>query len=292
VNGIFCFKLHRECKKWILMKERLDKILWQQGLTSSREKAKALILGGMVIVDGRQEKKPGSFWEPFEVKVCVTGDVCPYVGRGGLKLEKALSAFHISLEQAVCMDIGASTGGFTDCMLCHGAVKVFSVDVGFGQLAPKLCRDSRVVNLERVNFRYLDQQTFWELAGEEMRLDFAGADVSFISLEKILPSAYSLLREGGQMVCLIKPEFEAGPGRVGKNGIVKDRSVHKEVICQVINFAQQIGFTAQHLDVSPITGADGNVEYLLHLHKTDTDIPSDWSHQVTAVVDRANRRKE
>jgi 23S rRNA (cytidine1920-2'-O)/16S rRNA (cytidine1409-2'-O)-methyltransferase len=274
------------------MKERLDKILWQQGLTSSREKAKALILGGMVTVDGRQEKKPGSFWEPCEVKVCVNGDVCPYVGRGGLKLEKALSAFHVSLEQTVCMDIGASTGGFTDCMLCHGAAKVFSVDVGFGQLAPKLCRDSRVVNLERVNFRYLDQQTFWELAGEEVRLDFAGADVSFISLEKIFPAAYQLLREGGQMVCLIKPEFEAGPGRVGKKGIVKDRLVHIEVIDQVINVARQIGFLALNLDKSPITGGDGNVEYLLHLQKTGTDIPRDWSKQIRAVVDQVDHRKE
>jgi 23S rRNA (cytidine1920-2'-O)/16S rRNA (cytidine1409-2'-O)-methyltransferase len=272
------------------MKERLDKILLQQGLTASREKARALILEGMVTVDGKQERKPGSFWETDRINIRVTGDICPYVGRGGLKLEKACRVFHLSLEQAVCMDIGASTGGFTDCMLQNGALRVYSVDVGCGQLAPKLCLDSRVVNLEKVNFRYLDQQTFWKLAGAEVWLDFAAADVSFISLDKILPSAYLLLKEEGQMVCLIKPEFEAGPGKVGKNGIVKDRSVHQEVVLQVIHTAQCLGFAVEHLDVSPITGADGNQEYLLHLRKSKyvgTDIPMNWEDEVTAVIDRS-----
>jgi 23S rRNA (cytidine1920-2'-O)/16S rRNA (cytidine1409-2'-O)-methyltransferase len=277
------------------MKERLDKLLWRQGMTASREKARALILEGMVTVDGKQERKPGSFWEADSVTIRVSGDICPYVGRGGLKLEKALQVFHISLEHAICMDIGASTGGFTDCMLQNGARQVYSVDVGCGQLAPKLCLDNRVVNLEKVNFRYLDQQTFWKLAGAEVWLDFAGADVSFISLEKILPSAYPLLKEEGQMVCLIKPEFEAGPGRVGKNGIVKDRLVHQEVVLQVIHTAQCLGFTVEHLDVSPITGADGNQEYLLHLRKykcIGTDIQKDWMDEVTAVTDRSKIRKE
>jgi 23S rRNA (cytidine1920-2'-O)/16S rRNA (cytidine1409-2'-O)-methyltransferase len=272
------------------MKERLDKLLWRQGLTASREKARALILEGMVTVDGKQERKPGSFWETDHVTIRVIGDICPYVSRGGLKLEKALQVFHISLEQAVCMDIGASTGGFTDCMLLNGARQVYSVDVGSGQLAPKLCLDSRVVNMEKVNFRYLDQQNFWKLAGAKVWLDFAGVDVSFISLEKILPSAYPLLKEEGQMVCLIKPEFEAGPGRVGKNGIVKDRLVHQEVMLHVIHTAQCLGFTVEHLDTSPITGADGNQEYLLHLRKdkcTGTDIQKDWKDEISAVTDRS-----
>jgi 23S rRNA (cytidine1920-2'-O)/16S rRNA (cytidine1409-2'-O)-methyltransferase len=249
------------------MKERLDKILCGQGLTSSREKARALILGGMVTVNGKQEKKPGSFWDADQALVALIGEVCPYVSRGGLKLEKAIEVFNLSLDKAVCMDIGASTGGFTDCMLRRKAAKVFCIDVGYGQLAPKLCQDDRVVNLERINFRYLDQETFWKLAGEEVWPDFASADVSFISLDKILPAAYQLLKEEGHMICLIKPEFEVGPSKVGKGGIVRDHMVHKEAIAQVIDVAKTLGFVVKHLDQSPITGADGNVEYLLHLQK-------------------------
>jgi 23S rRNA (cytidine1920-2'-O)/16S rRNA (cytidine1409-2'-O)-methyltransferase len=270
------------------MKERLDKILCGQGLTSSREKARALILGGMVTVNGRQEKKPGSFWDTDLALVTITGEVCPYVSRGGLKLEKALEVFNLSLEEAVCLDIGASTGGFTDCMLRRKAAKVFCIDVGYGQLASKLCQDDRVVNLERINFRYLNQETFWKLAGEEVWPDFAGADVSFISLDKILPSAYQLLKEEGHMVCLIKPEFEAGPTRVGKGGIVRDPLVQKEVILQVIHTAQALGFAVKHLDRSPITGADGNVEYLLHLQKgtTGTYGAVDWNIEIAELIAR------
>jgi 23S rRNA (cytidine1920-2'-O)/16S rRNA (cytidine1409-2'-O)-methyltransferase len=274
------------------MKERLDKLVWGHGLAPSREQAKMLISSGQVSVDGKIQSKPGSFWDDESVKLQVTGEVLPYVSRGGLKLEKALDAFAISLHGAVCLDIGASTGGFTDCMLQRGAQKVYCVDVGTGQLAQRLQEDSRVVSLEKTNFRYLLPQDFWKAVGEEIYPDFAGADVSFISLDKILPSAYALLKEGGSMVCLIKPQFEAGPRKTDKNGVIKDPAVQIQVIKQVIAFAEGLGFVAKNLSDSPIRGGSGNLEYLVHLQKSNETSQQDWNRQVNEVVRRAYQRKE
>ncbi len=246
------------------MKERLDYLLVTQGLAPSREKAKALIVSGQVYVDGNRVCKAGSAFEPGEVRIEVRGEVLPFVSRGGWKLEKACKRWNISLEGLVCMDIGASTGGFTDCMLQHGAKKVYAVDVGYGQLAEKLLADPRVVNMEKTNFRYLTGKDVEEIP------DFAGVDVSFISLTKILLPARNLLKDGAQMVCLIKPQFEAGRDKVGKKGVVKSPAIHREVLAKVTDFASLVGFEILHLDFSPIKGPEGNIEYLLHLQKKGT----------------------
>ena len=243
------------------MKERLDMLLVQQGYAPSREKAKAVIMSGNVFVDGQREDKAGTSFDGEKVRIEVKGSTLKYVSRGGLKLEKAMASFGIGLQGKVCMDIGASTGGFTDCMLQKGAGKVYAVDVGRDQLAEKLRQDKRVVCMEQTNFRYMVREDIQE------ELDFASADVSFISLTKILLPAGRLLGDGGQMVCLVKPQFEAGKGNVGKKGVVRDLQVHREVIGKIIDFADLAGFAALHLDYSPVRGPEGNIEYLLHLEK-------------------------
>lgn len=242
------------------MKERLDVLLVQRGLAPSREKAKAMIMEGNVYVNNQKEDKAGASFD-VEIPIEVRGNTLRYVSRGGLKLEKAMNHFALNLEGQICMDIGASTGGFTDCMLQNGAAKVFSVDVGYGQFAWKLRQDPRVVCMEKTNIRYVTPEDI----GED--LDFASVDVSFISLTKVLGPAKELLKEGGGMVCLIKPQFEAGREKVGKKGVIRDPRVHLEVIEQVIAFATEIGFSVLHLDFSPIKGPEGNIEYLVHLKK-------------------------
>lgn len=245
------------------MKERLDVILVSLGYAESREKAKAVIMSGNVFVDGQREDKAGTTFDTDKVTIEVKGAALKYVSRGGLKLEKAMTHFDLCLTDKVCMDIGASTGGFTDCMLQNGAAKVYAVDVGHGQLAWKLRNDERVVCMEKTNFRYMVREDIAE------ELDFASVDVSFISLTKILLPARNLLKDNGQMVCLIKPQFEAGREKVGKKGVVREKSVHKEVICKVIDYADSLGFEVKALEYSPIKGPEGNIEYLvfLELHK-------------------------
>lgn len=241
------------------MKERLDVILVSLGYAESREKAKAIIMSGNVFVDGQREDKAGTTFDTDKVKIEVKGATLKYVSRGGLKLEKAMTHFELTLADKVCMDIGASTGGFTDCMLQNGAKKVYAVDVGHGQLAWKLRNDERVVCMEKTNFRYMLREDI------EDDLDFASVDVSFISLTKILLPARGLLKDGGEMVCLIKPQFEAGRDKVGKKGVVREPKVHKEVICKVIDYADSLGFGVKALEFSPIKGPEGNIEYLVFL---------------------------
>lgn len=249
-------------------KTRLDVAVYEQGYAPSREKAKALIMAGIVYVNNQKVDKAG-----FELKegdvLEVRGKTLQYVSRGGLKLEKAMQEFPITLEGKVCMDVGASTGGFTDCMLQNGAVKVYSVDVGYGQLAWKLRTDERVVNLERTNFRYATREQIPD------EIDFASVDVSFISLKHILPNLNTLLAPDGQAVCLIKPQFEAGKEKVGKKGVVRDLNVHLEVVENVINLAVENGFSVMGLQFSPIKGPEGNIEYLIYLNKSSTPIVSE-----------------
>ena len=243
------------------MKERLDVILVNQGYAVSREKAKAIIMSGNVYVNGQKEDKAGASFDVSRIRLEVRGHTLKYVSRGGLKLQKAMDVWGLSLEGRICTDIGASTGGFTDCMLQSGAAKVYAVDVGHGQLAWKLRNDERVVCMEQTNFRY----TVREDIGDD--LDFASVDVSFISLTKILIPARNLLKAGGEMVCLIKPQFEAGREKVGKNGVVREPEVHREVIEKIVDYADSIGFEVLHLEYSPIRGPEGNIEYLVHLRK-------------------------
>ena len=243
------------------MKERLDVILVRQGYAQSREKAKALLMTGNVFVDGQREDKAGTTFDESKIRIEVKGNPLPYVSRGGLKLERALLQFPLTLTDYVCMDIGASTGGFTDCMLQNGAAKVYAIDVGHGQLAWKLRNDARVVCMEKTNFRYVTDREIPEEA------DFASVDVSFISLTKILIPARNLLRESGCMVCLIKPQFEAGREKVGKKVVVRDPKVHAEVVHKVIDYADMIGFAVKGLTYSPVKGPEGNIEYLLWLEK-------------------------
>lgn len=246
------------------MKERLDVLLVQRGLAPSREKAKAMIMSGNVFVGGQREDKAGASFDPA-VAIEIHGSVLKYVSRGGLKLEKAMTHFGITLEGKICMDIGASTGGFTDCMLQNGAAKVYAVDVGYGQFAWKLRQDERVVCMEKTNIRYVTP------ADIDDRLDFASVDVSFISLTKVLGPAKELLKDDGQMVCLIKPQFEAGREKVGKKGVVRERSVHLEVIEKILTFAKEIGFSILNLEFSPIKGPEGNIEYLVFLQKGEVE---------------------
>ena len=240
------------------MKERLDVLLVKKNLAESREKAKAVIMAGIVYVDDQKEDKAGSMFEET-AKIEVRGSTLKYVSRGGLKLEKAMTHFGVTLDQKICMDVGASTGGFTDCMLQNGAVKVYSVDVGHGQLAWKLRNDPRVVCMEKTNIRYVTPEEIPD------KIQFVSIDVSFISLTKVLGPVKALMEPDGQLVCLIKPQFEAGREKVGKKGVVRERSVHLEVIRMVAAFAGSIGFEALHLEFSPIKGPEGNIEYLLHL---------------------------
>lgn len=243
------------------MKERLDVLLVQRGLAASREKAKVMIMEGNVFVAGQREDKAGTFFDD-KVEIEVRGNTLKYVSRGGLKLEKAMENFGISLTDKICMDIGASTGGFTDCMLQNGARKVYAVDVGYGQFAWKLRQDARVVCMEKTNIRYVTPEDIEDV------LDFASVDVSFISLTKVLPAAKELLRDQGEIVCLIKPQFEAGREKVGKKGVVRDPKVHREVIDKIIDFSCSIGFVVRNLEFSPIKGPEGNIEYLIHIQKS------------------------
>ncbi len=243
------------------MKERLDVLLVKLGYAQSREKAKAVIMAGDVFVNGQREDKAGTMLEAEGAQIEVKENALKYVSRGGLKLEKAMQVFPLELDGCVCMDIGASTGGFTDCMLQNGAAKVYAVDVGHGQLAWKLRCDERVVCMERTNFRYMVR------ADIQDDLDFASVDVSFISLTKILLPARRLLKPEGWMVCLIKPQFEAGREKVGKKGVVRDAAVHREVISTVVDFAEIAGFLALGLTFSPVRGPEGNIEYLIFLQK-------------------------
>ena len=241
-------------------KKRLDILLTEKALAPSRERARALIMEGRVYLGEERLDKPGMRVSE-EAELTVRGDTLPYVSRGGLKLEKALKVFPLSLSEAVCLDIGASTGGFTDCMLQHGAKKVYAVDTGYGQLSYTLRMDERVICRERTNFRYAKQEDFPE------NFDFASADVSFISLDKILAPAFACLKEEGRMVCLIKPQFEAGKDKVGKTGVVRDKAVHTEVIRRILKEAEGAGFLPAGLDYSPMRGPKGNIEYLLYLEK-------------------------
>ncbi len=243
------------------MKERLDIILVREGHAPSREKAKAIIMSGHVYVNGQKEDKAGSSFDTDKDRVEVRGSALRYVSRGGLKLEKALKLWPISLEGSICIDIGASTGGFTDCMLQNGAARVYAVDVGHGQLDWKLRTDPRVICMEKTNFRYVQPADIPDVP------DFASVDVSFISLDKILIPAGRLLKEGGEVVCLIKPQFEAGREQVGKKGVVRDPKVQEEVIRKTVLFARENGFRVLHLEHSPIKGPEGNIEFLLHLRK-------------------------
>ncbi len=242
-------------------KIRLDAALVERGLAPSREKAKAIIMAGIVYVNNQKSDKAGKDVKPDDV-IEVRGNTLKYVSRGGLKLEKAMACFPLDLNNKVCMDVGASTGGFTDCMLMNGAVKVFSVDVGYGQLAWKLRTDERVVNLERTNFRYATSEQITE------PIDFASVDVSFISLKHILPNLNSFLKDNGQAVCLIKPQFEAGREKVGKKGVVSDINTHLEVVEKVIDMAVENGFSVLGLEFSPVKGPEGNIEYLIYLVKS------------------------
>ena len=260
-------------------KQRLDVLLVEKGLAPSREKAKAIIMAGIVYVDGNKEDKAGTTF-PESAVIEVKGKTLPYVSRGGLKLEKAMQKFPITLSGKVCMDVGSSTGGFTDCMLQNGATKVYAIDVGHGQLAWKLRNDERVVCMEKTNIRYVVPEDIDELAA------FSSIDVSFISLTKVLLPVKNLLTEDGQVVCLIKPQFEAGREKVGKKGVVRDRAVHEEVIRMVMDYASSIDFYPLALDFSPVKGPEGNIEYLLFLskNKQDQEIVDASSIDIKAVV--------
>ncbi len=244
------------------MKDRLDSILVSRGIASGRDRAKALIMAGLVYIDGQKADKPGMQYET-DIEIDYRGEKMKYVSRGGYKLERAMEQYGLTLSGCVCMDIGASTGGFTDCMLQNGAEKVYAVDVGYGQLAWELRTNPKVVNMERTNIRYVEAL--------DEPLDFASVDVSFISLYHILPVMNRLLKDDGEGVCLIKPQFEAGRGQVGKGGVVRDAEIHKEVICKVLAMAKDNGFGLLGLTYSPIKGPKGNIEYLMYIKKGSDD---------------------
>ncbi len=268
------------------MKKRLDVELVDRGLVQSRERAKVVIMEGLVYVNGQKSDKAGTPVKEDD-RIEVRGETLRYVSRGGKKLEKAMQVFPVVLEGCTCMDIGASTGGFTDCMLQNGAVKVYAVDVGYGQLAWSLRTDERVVNLERTNIRYITEEQV------PQPVDFISVDVSFISLTLVLPVAHRLLKDGAQMVCLVKPQFEAGKDKVGKKGVVRDPQIHREVIRKVIDCAAELGFWVRGLDFSPIKGPEGNIEYLLFLQKPQQEaLPPEETvaeEQIAGLVDSAHQ---
>lgn len=266
------------------MKQRLDVILAERGLLASREKAKTVIMSGNVFVRGVREDKPGAQIDAAETDIVIRENPLKYVSRGGLKLEKAIDEFSLEINGCICLDIGSSTGGFTDCMLQNGAAKVYAVDVGHGQLDWKLRNDERVVCMEKTNFRYVTPDQIGDIIG------FATADVSFISLDKILPAARPLLGENAMMVCLIKPQFEAGRAQVGKKGVVRDRNVHVEVIEKVMNSAKVTGFSPEGLTYSPIRGPEGNIEYLTLLKKSEDSTGVISDDAVIKTVDMAFER--
>lgn len=261
-------------------KTRLDVAVFERGFAETREKAKAMIMAGSVYLNGQKALKGGVNVKETDV-IEVRGAVNPFVSRGGLKLNKAVSSFGLDLKDCICMDIGASTGGFTDCMLTNGAKKVYAIDVGYGQLAWKLRCDERVVNLERTNFRYVTREQVPD------EVDFASVDVSFISLRLILPVMHTLLRDGGQSVCLIKPQFEAGKENIGKKGVVRDKSVHEDVVRSITVFASENGFRVIDVDFSPIKGPEGNIEYLMYIEKSDKGEML-WSGSVEELVERSH----
>lgn len=263
----------------------MDVLLVERGLFETREKAKAAVMAGLVSVAGERCDKPGTKLNE-DVAISVKGELHPYVSRGGLKLEKALRTFNIDLRDKVMMDIGASTGGFTDCALQNGARLVYAIDVGYGQLAWSLRQDKRVVVMERTNFRHLDPETF----DHEMP-DAASIDVSFISLKLILPVLYRFLKEGGDVLALVKPQFEAGKENVGKNGIVRDPQIHLQVLQEIAGFAATLGFQVKGVSYSPITGGEGNIEFLLHLKKLPQGADADsaeWMKWMEEVVQTAH----
>ena len=257
-----------------MKKVRLDQLVFERGLVPSRERAKTSIMAGIVFVNGQRADKPGAAFEP-DCEIELRGETLPYVSRGGLKLEKALKVFAFDAKGLTCIDCGASTGGFTDVLLQNGAKKVYAVDVGYGQLAWSLRSDARVVTMERTNVRYLTH----EQIPEEM--DLAVMDLSFISLRLVLPAVHGLLRADGSVLCLIKPQFEAGKEKVGKKGVVRDRSVHEEVLENFLRFAPECGFGVLALDYSPIRGPEGNIEYLARLQK---DAESAAGFDIPALV--------
>ncbi|MFR8011539.1 MAG: TlyA family RNA methyltransferase [Clostridia bacterium] len=262
-------------------KKRLDVAVFEQGLAESRERAQAYIMAGDVYLNGVKASKAGQQVKPDDV-IEVRTKSLPYVSRGGLKLEKAMQSFPILLTDKICMDVGASTGGFTDCMLQNGAAKVYSIDVGYGQLAWKLRSDGRVVNLERTNFRYVTREQVPDA------VDFSSVDVSFISLSLILPVLHGLLAPKGEAVCLIKPQFEAGKDKVGKNGVVRDHQVHAEVIEKVERLALENQFDILGLDFSPVKGPKGNIEYLIYLKKAAGEAENRSQTDVTALVKKSH----
>lgn len=257
-----------------MKKVRLDQLVFDLGLTESRERAKTTIMSGHVFVNGQRADKPGMSVAP-DAKVEIHGDALPFVSRGGYKLDKALKVFPVDPAGKTCVDCGASTGGFTDVLLQHGAAKVYSVDVGYGQLAWKLRNDDRVINLERTNLRYVTDEQIPEL------MDIAVMDVSFISIKLVLPAVQRLLKDDADVICLIKPQFEAGREEVGKKGVVRDIKVHEEVVHGILDFAPTIGLSVQGLDFSPIKGPEGNIEYICYMKNSDIP-PADID--VEAVV--------
>lgn len=267
-----------------MRKERVDVLLVERGFYETREKAKAAVMAGLVIVGNERCDKPGTKVAE-DVAITVKGEIHPYVSRGGLKLEKALRTFGIDLTGKVMMDIGASTGGFTDCALQHGARMVYAIDVGYGQLAWSLRQDDRVVVMERTNFRHMNPDEF-----EHEKPDAASIDVSFISLRLILPVLYQFLKPGGEVLALVKPQFEAGKENVGKNGIVRDPEIHKAVLQNIGSFAKDLGFQIRGVSYSPITGGEGNIEFLLYLQKEEKGglEPEEWLAKVDEIVQAAH----
>lgn len=266
------------------LKERLDTLLVDRGLFPSREKAKASIMAGIILVDGQVSDKAGNMTDTDSV-ITVKENLCPYVSRGGLKLEKSLKLWDINLSGRTCMDIGASTGGFTDCMLQKGASKVYSVDVGYGQLDYKLRNDSRVINMEKCNIRYID-------ADAVDPIDFISIDVSFISLKLVFPVAAKLLKPSAELVCLVKPQFEAGREQVGKKGIVRDKKVHIQVIENVVKYAIMNGLRPAGLTYSPVKGAKGNIEYLLYIDGRTQGQPAEPEFCTEEVVNASHEELE
>lgn len=260
-------------------KERLDVLLVKRGLAESREKAKAIIMTGNVFVEEQREDKAGStFAEDAQIRI--KGTPMKYVSRGGYKLEKAMEHWHVPLQDKLCMDVGSSTGGFTDCMLQNGAVKVYAIDVGTNQLAWKLRQDERVVSMEKTNIRYVTPEDIAD------PIDFSSIDVAFISLTKVLIPVWNLLKNGGRVVCLVKPQFEAGREKVGKKGVVRDKKVHEEVVCHIMTYALSMGFEILGLSYSPIKGPEGNIEYLLYIEK-----PQD-AQALTEIAEEADQKAE
>lgn len=260
-------------------KERLDVLLVKRGLAESREKAKAIIMTGNVFVEKQREDKAGSTFAE-DVQIRIKGTPMKYVSRGGYKLEKAMELWHVPLQDKLCMDVGSSTGGFTDCMLQNGAVKVYAIDVGTNQLAWKLRQDERVVSMEKTNIRYVTPEDIAD------PIDFSSIDVAFISLTKVLIPVWNLLKNGGRVVCLVKPQFEAGREKVGKKGVVRDKKVHEEVVCHIMTYALSMGFEILGLSYSPIKGPEGNIEYLLYIEK-----PQD-AQALTEIAEEADQKAE